>query len=168
MPKIIENLRARLIEEAERQVRESGYRAMTVRSVAKACGVGTGTVYNYFPSKDALLAGGMLEEWNRRLETIRAAGAAAREPAPVLRCVYDQLRGYAEDHKYLFRDTDAAAGFAGSFRRYHSLLRAQLAEPLRRFCDGDFAPEFIAEALLTWTAAGKEYEEIHGLLRKLF
>ena len=50
MPKIIENLKDRLIAEAEKQIEESGYGAVTIRSVAKACGVGVGTVYNYFSS----------------------------------------------------------------------------------------------------------------------
>ena len=50
MPKIIENLKARLIAEAKRQIEEAGYGAVTIRSVASSCGVGVGTVYNYFPS----------------------------------------------------------------------------------------------------------------------
>ena len=56
MPKIIENLREQLLSEAKKQVKERGYAATTVRSVAKACGLGTGTVYNYFKSKDMLIA----------------------------------------------------------------------------------------------------------------
>ena len=40
MPKIIENLESKLIEEAKKQVEQSGYGALTIRSVAKACGVG--------------------------------------------------------------------------------------------------------------------------------
>jgi len=63
MPKIIENLQQKLIEEARKQAEAGGYAAVTIRSVAKACGVGVGTVYNYFPSKDALLAAYMLEGW---------------------------------------------------------------------------------------------------------
>ena len=62
MPKIIENLEARLMEEAKKQVLQSGYGAMTIRSVAKGCGVGIGTVYNYYPSKDALLAAYMIRK----------------------------------------------------------------------------------------------------------
>ena len=63
MPKIIENIREKLLSEAKRQVMENGYSAMTIRSVAAACGVGTGTVYNYFPSKDMLVASFILEDW---------------------------------------------------------------------------------------------------------
>ena len=56
MPKIIENLQEKLIHEARRQVQQKGYGSLTIRSVATACGVGVGTVYNYFASKDALVA----------------------------------------------------------------------------------------------------------------
>ena len=51
MPKIIENIREKLLEEARRQVMDQGYSTMTIRSVASVCGVGVGTVYNYFESK---------------------------------------------------------------------------------------------------------------------
>ena len=57
MPKIIENLREKLVLEARHQVEELGYGALTIRSVAAACGVGVGTVYNYFPSKEAFIYG---------------------------------------------------------------------------------------------------------------
>ena len=46
MPKIIENLPERLAEEARGQIEESGYAAMTIRSVAKGCGVGVGICRN--------------------------------------------------------------------------------------------------------------------------
>ena len=48
MPKIIEGVRARLLNEAKRQIATLGYARTTIRSVATACGLGVGTVYNYF------------------------------------------------------------------------------------------------------------------------
>ena len=167
MPKIIENLESKLIAEARKQIEENGYSAMTIRSVAKACGVGVGTVYNYFSSKDALLASYMLSDWNQCIAAIHAVSTYSDSPAPVIRCIHDQLCQFAGRHQLIFRDETAAASFAGSFSRYHALLRSQLAAPVRKFCSGDFASEFIAEALLTWTMAGKTFDEIYGMIDKL-
>ena len=168
MPKIIENLETKLLEEAKRQIRDSGYGAMTIRSVAKGCGVGVGTVYNYFPSKDALVASFMLGDWNRCMDAICAVSTCSDTAMPVLRCMYDQLVHFAKLHQDVFQDEAAAASFAGSFGSYHKLLRSQLAQPLEKFCGNDFTPEFIAEALLTWSMDGKSFDEIWGIISKLF
>lgn len=168
MPKIIENLEARLTEEAKKQIEENGYAAVTIRSVAKACGVGVGTVYNYFPSKDALLAAYMLQDWKNCVTAIDAVSRYSDRPEMVARCMYDQLCAFAANHAGVFRDEAAAAGFAGSYGRYHDMLRHQLAEPLRKFCESEFAADFAAESLLVWTMSGKQFEEIWDILKKLF
>ena len=168
MPKIIENLKDRLIAEAEKQIVESGYAAVTIRSVAKACGVGVGTVYNYFPSKEALIATHLLIDWRLCVDTITSTAERATDPKPVLQCIYQQLVSFADRHQAIFRDEAAGASFAGSFSQYHDLLRSQLASPLRKFCDSDFTAQFIAESLLTWSMAGKSFDAIYEVLKKLF
>lgn len=168
MPKIIDNLENKLIAEAKKQIEEAGYNALTIRSVARGCGVGIGTVYNYFPSKDALVASWLLQDWKECIARIRAAGTDSDDTAPLVRCIYDQLQQFALRHRTLFQDAAAAGGFAGSFSPYHGLLRQQLAEPLEKFCSEEFAAEFIAEALLTWTIAGKSFDEIYGMICRLF
>ena len=168
MPKIIENLRERLTEQAAKQLAESGYGALTVRSVASAVGVGVGTVYNYFPSKEALVAAVMLDDWNERMQAVAAVGGDSAGPESVLRCMYEQLRAYAEQYRSVFLEGQAAPGLPGSFRRYHTMLRDQLAAPLRPYCEGDFAPQFIAEAMLAWTMEERPFEEIYSLLQKIF
>ena len=168
MPKIIENLEKRLLEEAKKQIEESGYGTMTIRSVAKACGVGVGTVYNYFPSKEALVATHLLEDWKQCIAAINAVSHYSEGPRPVALCIYDQLSSFSQQHLAIFRDEAAVASFAGSFGKYHGMLRTQLAQPLRKFCGSDFAAEFLAEALLTWTMAQKPFNEIFGMMEKLF
>ena len=168
MPKIIENVKDRLMQEARRQIEESGYGAVTIRSIAKGCGVGVGTVYNYFPSKEALIATHLLEDWTGCISTIEAVSSAADTAEPVLRCIFDHLIGFAGRHGAIFRDEAAAAGFAGAFTQYHARLRSQLAAPLRKFCGDDFQAQFASESLLTWSMAGKSFDEIYAILKKLF
>lgn len=168
MPKIIENLESRLIEEAKKQIEEDGYGALTIRSVAKACGVGVGTVYNYFASKEELIATHLLEDWKQCIKAINVVSTYSENPRPVAQCIYDQLVSFSQRHQAIFRDEAAAASFAGSFGKYHGMLRTQLAQPLRKYCSSDFAADFLAEALLTWTVAQKPFDEIFGMMEKLF
>ena len=168
MPKIIKDLESRLIAEAKKQIEDAGYGNVTIRSVAKACGVGVGTVYNYFPSKESLIATHLLEDWKSCITAIQAVSTYSDAPRPVTLCIYDQLNSFIGRHVAIFQDEAAAAAFAGSFSQYHGILRDQLAQPLRRFCKDDFTAQFIAESLLVWTVAKKPFDEIYGIIEKLF
>ncbi len=168
MPKIIENLEIKLIEEARKQVAKAGYVGVTIRSIAKACGVGTGTVYNYFPSKDALLATYLLSDWNTCIATITEMSNCSDSPEPVVYCIYNKLIDFSERHCNIFRDKAAATSFRGSVNHYHGLLRSSLAIPLQKFSADNFAAEFIAEAMLTWTMTDKSFDEIWGIIKNCF
>ena len=102
------------------------------------------------------------------LEVITRVSREADSPECIVRCMFDQLKLYTVRHQALFLDDTAAAVFAESFSRYHTILRRQLAEPLLKYCGSEFAGEFVAEALLTWTMAGIEFDELYGMIRKLF
>lgn len=168
MPKIIENLEIKLMEEARKQVDEVGYGNVTIRSIASACNVGIGTVYNYFSSKDALLATYLLNDWKTCIAIIDETSSCSDSPEPVVRCIYDSLTEFSERHGNIFRDEAAATSFCGSFGHYHGLLRSQLATPLQKFCNNEFAAEFIAESLLTWTMAGKSFEDLYQMIQNCF
>ena len=174
MPKIIENIREKLLTEAKRQVSEVGYSATTIRSVATACGVGTGTVYNYFPSKDMLVASFMLEDWMCCIQVISEGTAQAGCVKDALYCMYQELLKYKEKYTNLFADENAEASYSASSMQRHHLLREQLADPLKTWTrkqdkvDADFLAEFIAENMLTLTMAGRNFEQIAAVLLQLF
>lgn len=45
-------------------IRQQGWDALNIRAVAKACGVSVGTIYNYFCSKDDLIAASVESIWH--------------------------------------------------------------------------------------------------------
>ncbi len=167
MPKIIENLPRRLTEEARRQVLQQGYASLTMRSVAKSCGIGVGTVYNYYASKDALVAAFMLEDWMKRMDDLQRTSDISPTPEPVVQAIYDHLIQFLNQYSPVFQDPAAMAGFSASFSHYHGLLRSQLAAPLRGYCKDEFTAEFIAEAMLVWTVSGKSFAQLYDLVSKL-
>jgi AcrR family transcriptional regulator len=172
MPKIIENIREMLLSEAKRQISENGYKNTTIRSVASACGVGVGTVYNYFQSKDMLIATFMLEDWQVCLASMKAFPQT--DPESIMIGICNALRSYMSQYQSLFADSDANKVFASVFSQRHKQLRIQIAEIIYPACEGSsvsdkkFLAEYIAESLLTWTVAGKSASDLLPILKLLF
>lgn len=168
MPKIIENVRELLLDTAKKQIKERGYANTTIRSVAGECGLAVGTVYNYFKSKDMLIASFVVADWNSYLSDIR--GAKLSEPRKALHNIYNALISFSEQHASLFRDPDAAKVYAAVFSERHKTLRGQIAEIILPLCsaeNAEFTSQFVAESLLTWTVAGKDFDSIFNILEKI-
>lgn len=167
MPKILNDPKRRMLSEVANLLAAGGYGAVTIRAVASGCGVGVGTVYNYFPSKEALLAEYLLEDWRNCMAAIQQTSLCYQTPEPIAHCIYDQLRAYVQCHSAVFLDQAAWGAFVGSFGHYHGLLRSQLAAYLLCFCSSPFAAEFVTEALLTWTMNQQEFDQIWQMLQPL-
>ena len=165
MPKIIQDLPEKLIEETRRQVMEVGYTALNMREIARNCGVGIGTVYNYFPSKDALIAQFLLQDWKESLERIHLCASAYSDAEAVFAAVYRELTAFNTRYADLFRAAETV--IPAPPRKYHVILRDQLAQVFRPLCENDFTADFLAEAMLTWTVAGIPFDQLYGLMRKI-
>jgi AcrR family transcriptional regulator len=81
--------RQRVLVSALELATEGGYDAVQMRDVATSAGVALGTIYRYFPSKDALLAAAMVE-WMEDLE--RRLGLRGPQGDTTAERVYDVLR----------------------------------------------------------------------------
>ena len=65
MPKVIENLRETIILEAKKILLTQGFKDLNIREMAKSCNIGTGTFYNYFSTKEDLVAEIFREDWKK-------------------------------------------------------------------------------------------------------
>ncbi len=174
MPKIIENVRGLIIDETQKQIAEKGYDNVTIRSIAKGCSLGLGTFYNYFKSKDMLIATFLLEEWNERIGRVTAISEREADPMVIIRNIYDELKDFMESHNSIFASQSAIKSFNNMAGSYHKVLRSQISEPIYKVCliggceNPEFLSQFAAEATLTWAVAKKDYDEFAAVIRKLF
>ncbi len=165
VPKIIKDLRDRLLAEAKRQITENGYAATTVRSIARHCGLGVGTVYNYFESKEMLVATFVFEDWKRYLSDIQELPSDS--PRELFEGIYNALRSFEGDNEKLFNDSDAMKRISDKADGRHKLLREQIAGFLRDVCNSDFEAKFIAEALICWSVEGEKFDTVYPILEKI-
>lgn len=165
MPKIIENVREQLLTEAKKQILERGYAETTIRSVASACGLGIGTVYNYFKSKEMLIASFLYEDWKKYLYDMQHLPYV--DPYVLLRGIFDSLKHFAMENKKLFSDSDAAKQISVGSSSRHKMLREQIAEFLLPVCEPDFCADFVAEALICWSMENVDFETVYPILEKI-
>ena len=160
-----------MLAEAKKQISERGYVATTVRSVASACGVGVGTVYNYFESKEMLIATFVYEDWKRHLSAMKALPTT--DPEALLLGIYEGLKHFAVGNARLFSDTEAAKLISGGSRERHKMLRDQIASIVLPACQNanavysPLAAEFVAEALIVWSMEKADFEAVYPLLERI-
>lgn len=155
MPKLIRNLRERILDEATRLLAEGGYRALSMRALARRCDVAPGTIYNYFPDKDAIVAEVTLADWREAVARMDAAAARATSLASGLAELAAVLDEFGARYRGVWESYDGDAAAATYVTRYHRALREQLAAPVRAVAlrsgraDVATVAELLAEALLS-------------------
>ena len=173
MPKIIENIRERILEEAQNQLHTNGYAKTTIRSVASACGIGVGTVYNYFPSKDIMLSAFMLDDWHECIASIEKLDTNDFDNFFI--GINQAIGEFVRKYEFLFKDPDAAAPFVSAFSDKHIRLRQQIAGYIapvfatqaKNFNDETFLSNHVAESMIVWIMSGVDIQDQLTLLRKL-
>lgn len=174
MPKIIENVRERVLEEARKQVMGPGYSSMTIRSLAKTLGIATGTIYNYFPSKQMIVATFMASEWMTTINKIKAECESAIGYREVLNATYSGIKEYYDEHAPLFDDPEARTGFVKAYSDKRNLLISQITDLFEPICKAKavnytaHTSEFLAESLMSWVTGHKDLEELYTITKSLF
>lgn len=136
--RLTDRKRLAILEAAVAEFRHSGYEATSMDRIADSAGVSKRTVYNHFPSKEALFTQIVEQLWERSVEGLDLAYRSDRPlRAQVLELVSQKLRLL---HDTNFVDLARVAIAAG----IHSPERAQ--EMVSRMGDRE-------EGLTTWIRA---------------
>ena len=173
MPKIIENVRERAITEARKVLLEQGYDSLTIRKIAGEVGIGLGTFYNYFPSKEYLAASVMLEDWQQMtgLFEEKLSGLPPEEAASGL---FDLVRAFSLRYVPAWKEYESHGSSRPMIREYHQTLVDQLSGYLRKVIPAEqqekepLLVNFLAETILRFASDNSvEYDSIKPMVEKL-
>jgi len=92
--------RERILDAATRLFRREGWDHTTTRSIAQAAGIATGTLFNYFQSKEAIAADLIAVSLDRAQQAFRAGQAASLEE-DLFSLIWDGLRSLRKLRKFL-------------------------------------------------------------------
>ena len=149
MAKIIENLYIDIQTVGKKILLEEGYNQMTLRLVASKCNIATGTIYNYFKSKDMLVATIMFKDWEDLLKKTNPKVDKAKEAIDGLELIFNMIKDYTAIYQKAWIDY---GGSLIGLKDRHSILIKQLSEminPLfKRFELDDTSTSFISEILI--------------------
>lgn len=154
MPKIIDEAEKKLLAQARQQLFAAGYGGLSVRQLAKECGMAVGTVYNYFKDKDTLVATVMMEDWGRALEQMDQACRQAPDAAAGLEGICGAIRKFAGLYESVWDQFSKAGGSSGVVNSRHRMLRDQIAGRIQALLerlgmeDAVLSP-LLAEAILS-------------------
>ncbi|MCM0647072.1 TetR/AcrR family transcriptional regulator [Clostridium swellfunianum] len=94
MPKIIENPRSIILDTAKNILHSEGYDGLTMRNISKECGIGLGTVYNYFPDKKAIVYNLMEEFWDDYLIIVDKIDMQEKDIYVKFQLMYNELENF--------------------------------------------------------------------------
>ena len=142
-----------ILQISRKLIQQNGWAGVNIRSVAAACGVSVGCIYNYFESKTDLLSATVESIWNDIFHHPEDE-AVFQDTLSCVRWMYKQLEygcqrypGFFTHHALGFVQQDTADGKQQMQRAWQHILDA-LCTVLRndtRIRDDAFTEEFTVE-----------------------
>lgn len=154
MPKAQEHIKENILKAAKPLLLGEGGSKLTLRAVANSCGIAVGTVYNYFASKEQLMAEIILEDWLLYLHTIQQYCASAQALGEALCFCTRSIQTFARPYESLWRGYGNGGSLRGRMPQWHGILIDQLCRCLLPCCEkeGRFCSlkerRFLSENLL--------------------
>ena len=135
---------ARILDAAARIFDERGYRATTTNHVAERAGVSIGSLYQYFPNKDALLVAlaehhidAVAQQFGERLLYLREDQPTLDNTVRLLLELTVELNDTSRLHAILFSDCPRTPALTERLARFTELLVSEVAWHLERIgCGG--------------------------------
>ena len=168
MPKVIPSLRESLIDAARKRLLYSDSHDITMRQIAADCNAAAGTAYNYFRSKEHLMATVMMRDWRETCRSLTEAAAQSEDLVCELRAIEGQLRDYVNRYRPAWNNYAGHEAVAARLERHRGNLINPVADAIAVLLEKHGRPAFDGEAAglaeILLVTAQREPEAVERLL----
>ena len=137
MPKNLNNVKEDILLVTRELLKDVGYSDLNIRRIAARCGVATGTVYNYYTSKNDIIAEILLIEWNLMLRRIDQNAKPVPKLIDKLEIMFNELYFFMNNvHGSWFQAhpiSNDSRMDVSSIKEIKKLLKNQLSEKIYSF-----------------------------------
>lgn len=175
MPKIIAGLKENILEAAKAQLFSKGYSNMTLRGVAKECGIAVGTIYNYFPGKEDLIGAIIAVDWLIALNKMQTGSAEAQSVQAGVDAVYNAIVDFTNLYEAVWADYVMTGSAPSRYNERHAMLRGQLETVLRDLLtrhgkkgDDSFVPLLAETVLCAAVQRDIEQSQLSEIIKRIF
>ena len=112
VPKIIENIKENLISEGRNTLIEKSYKELNIRDIAKNCGIGIGTFYNYFENKEVFVHEIFMDDWRKILGLSEDLKSSQDPLKDKIRNIYLFLDGFVDKYLSIFYEISQLKGYS--------------------------------------------------------
>lgn len=151
MPKIIAELEKTIKEKTKVLLFENGYSNLTIRQIAQDCNMAAGTMYNYFKSKEYLVAAIILDDWLSQLQKLNKTATKAKTPIEGIKAIYSQLIEFYGTYDKIWSDYSMNSDRAFPSKEKHILLVSQISSVIKELLERfDYTDPVVFDFLSEW------------------
>lgn len=135
MPKVIHGIKDNILKRADELIELGEYDKFSIRSIAKDCSIGVGTLYNYFPSKDELLKAVIDKHWQAMLDSVDKRCATAATVTDGICYICEGLRDFSEKHTDFWITSIIGSYNHSACSEWKKTLRPAVMERFAKLCE---------------------------------
>ena len=129
MPKIIEEVKLKILNATKEELESVGYDNLKLRNIALKCNIAVGTIYNYFENKEFLVATIMTESWLVIVDGIKSKLLEVTKIDDIIKLIYYGINDFYKKYTKIFDTyTSSNGSFKTTYESYHVILRKQITE----------------------------------------
>lgn len=178
MPKILPDVRESILQTTREMIAEKGYNQISIRDIAKKCGIAAGTFYNYFRSKQEIVSSLLSLDWEKVTWLIKKHMHSDKEPVDRLEEMYRDLKQMMQSVHGIWSEgypDDMQGETMNKLQMIKNDLHIQFSQFIREVIKGhteegreDFTADLIARIFFSYTYNNQfGFEPIRWIIGKL-